>query len=67
VGVCVGGTGVADGASVCEGGMDVGILVMVRGAPVVLQAASARMIKLSKMGKDNFLIIFPPVTIPCRL
>jgi len=58
VGVSVGGTGVAEGAAVSVGGMLVGMLVAaVIGKPVVVQLASVRMMRLNKMGKDNFLII----------
>jgi hypothetical protein len=56
--VGVGGTGVAGSGTVWVGGMDVGLLVLWIAVPVVVQLASARMMRLDKMGNNNFLIIF---------
>ncbi|MFZ0533653.1 MAG: hypothetical protein WAM09_10775 [Anaerolineales bacterium] len=54
----VSGTGVAGSGTVWVGGMDVGLLVLWIAVPVVVQLASARMMRLDKMGNDNFLTIF---------
>jgi hypothetical protein len=57
VDVSVGGTGVAEGGTVCVGGTVVGVEVAGTTVAGVLQLARVMRIRVIRMGKMDFLII----------
>jgi hypothetical protein len=57
VGVSVGGMGVAEGAVIAVGGMEVGTLVTRIAVPAAAHPASASMLALMIISNANFFII----------